>query len=283
MTDLLVTGAYGQLGRSLLHAARARGLEAVGHDLDTLDITDAAAVEALVAGLRPRALVNCAAYTAVDDCEVNEELATAVNATAVEHLARACRDCAGHFVHLSTDYVFAGDGTRPYLESDPVRPLSAYGRSKLDGEEQARVAPRHLIVRTAWLYGRAGNNFVEAIRRQIDSGASSLRVVADQTGCPTFSDDLADAILDLVACGATGAVHAVNSGVTTWHGFACEIARLLGAEVEIEPVTSADFPRPAPRPRYSVLDTSRLVSLIGRPLPQWQDALARYLGLPCAS
>jgi dTDP-4-dehydrorhamnose reductase len=283
MTDILITGVYGQLGRALVGAARARGLDTVGHDLDTLDITDAAAVERTVAELRPGAVVNCAAYTAVDDCESHQDLAVAVNATAVAHLARACTRCAARLVHISTDYVFAGDATRPYREEDPIGPMSAYGRSKLGGEEAARTTPEHLIVRTAWLYGRGGHNFVEAIRRQIDSGAASLRVVADQSGCPTLSDDLAEAILDLLACHARGVVHAVNSGTTTWHGFACEIARQLGAEVAIEPVTTAEFPRPAPRPRFSVLDTSRLEDLIGRKLPPWQDALARYLEAPCGS
>ncbi len=161
-----------------------------------------------------------------------------------------------------------------------MAPASAYGRGKLEGERLARTADRHLIVRTAWLYGHGGANFVEAIRRQIDGGASSLRVVADQVGSPTSSDDLAEAILDLADADAGGIVHAVNTGSTSWHGFAVEIARLLGAKVAIQAVTTADYPRPARRPAYSVLDTSRLAALIGRHLPPWQDALARYLGEP---
>jgi dTDP-4-dehydrorhamnose reductase len=243
---------------------------------------------AFVAGLRPRAVVNCAAFTAVDRCEEKEEAATAVNGTAVGHLARACNATASLLVQISTDYVFPGTAITPYREGDSVGPLSAYGRSKLRGEEEARLAQRHLIVRTAWLYGLGGPtpptgtgstaNFVEAIRRQVGDGAASLRVVADQVGSPTFCDDLALVILDLVRAGAKGVVHAVNAGVTSWHGFACEIVRQLGARVEVTAVSTAEYPRPARRPPYSVLDTSRLEALLGRPMPPWQDALARYLG-----
>jgi dTDP-4-dehydrorhamnose reductase len=283
VADLLVTGSYGQLGRAVLAAARRRGLEAEGHDVDTIDITDQEAVHRRLRELAPRAAVNCAAFTAVDDCEAREDLATLVNGTAVGHLACACNQVGATLIHVSTDYVFAGDATRPYREEDPVGPVSAYGRSKLHGEDLARQADHHLVVRTAWLYGHGGRNFVEAIRHQLDSGASVLRVVADQHGCPTLCDDLAAAILDLEACAARGVVHAVNSGVTTWYGFASEIARLLNAPVEILPVTTDEYPRPAPRPTYSVLDTSRLGALTGGQLPSWQDALGRYLETPCAS
>jgi dTDP-4-dehydrorhamnose reductase len=280
MIDLLITGLHGQLGRALAKLARQRGLNVAGHDLDTLDICDRRAVAELVGRLEPRTLVNCAAFTAVDACEADEATAIAVNGAAVGHLAAACNSTGSRLVQVSTDYVFSGDGDRPYTEADPVAPASAYGRGKLEGERLARTADRHLIVRTAWLYGHGGANFVEAIRRQIDGGASSLRVVADQVGSPTSSDDLAEAILDLADADAGGIVHAVNTGSTSWHGFAVEIARLLGAKVAIQAVTTADYPRPARRPAYSVLDTSRLAALIGRHLPPWQDALARYLGEP---
>jgi dTDP-4-dehydrorhamnose reductase len=228
-------------------------------------------------------VVNCAAFTAVDRCEQEEDLATAVNGTAVGHLAQACDRVGALLVQVSTDYVFPGSGSRPYREDDPVGPTSAYGRSKLVGEEAARIVERHLIARTAWLCGRGGPNFVEAIRRQAESGRSPIRVVADQHGSPTFCDDLADALLDLVARDARGVLHVAGSEATTWFGFACEIVRQLGAGVPVVPVTTAEFPRPAPRPAYSVLDTGRLQSVLGRALPPWRDALARYLGGPCAS
>jgi dTDP-4-dehydrorhamnose reductase len=257
--------------------ARGRGLAVIGHDLDTLDIRDADAVRQLVAETRPSVLINCAAYTAVDDCETDEDAALAVNGIAVGHLAAACTAAGVRLIHISTDYVFGGRGSRPYREDDSTAPISAYGRTKLEGERRAASAPDHLVVRTSWLYGHGGHNFVEAIRRQIDAGKPRLRVVDDQLGSPTFCDDLSEALLDLIAVPATGIVHAANAGQVSWHGFAVEISRILGSDTVIEPVTTDAFPRPAPRPAYSVLDTSRLTELIGRPLPPWQDAVARYL------
>ncbi len=277
LQKILVTGAYGQLGRSLTAASVARGVAFEGRDLDTLDICDAEAVRRWIVEAGPSIVVNAAAFTAVDECEDNEDRATAVNGTAVGHLAAACNEVGTQLIQISTDYVFAGDAERPYTEDDPVAPKSAYGRSKLRGEELARTADRHLVVRTAWLYGRGGRNFVEAIRGQIDVGVRTLKVVADQRGCPTFCDDLTDAILDLAAAGAAGTLHAVNSGSTTWNAFAVEIVRRLGADVEVVPVTTAEFPRPAPRPPYSVLDIDRLEAVLGRPMPHWQDGLGRYL------
>lgn len=273
----LITGAHGQLGRALTAGCAARNIGCEGRDIDTLDICDAGAARKWIVEAGPSVVINTAAYTAVDDCEIDEERATAVNGLAVGHLAEACNEIGALLIQISTDYVFPGDAERPYLEGDAVAPASAYGRSKLRGEELARSAHRHLVVRTAWLYGHGGRNFVEAIRNQINAGAPSLKVVADQRGCPTFCDDLASAILDLAATGATGVMHAVNSGSTTWHGFAVEIARLLGSAVDVAPVTTEEVPRPAPRPPYSVLDIRRLETALGRPMPPWQDGLRRYL------
>lgn len=280
--NVLVTGSYGQLGRAVLAEAGARAIPADGRDMDTIDITDRRAVTSWITEIRPRVVVNCAAYTAVDECEEHESLATAVNATAVGHLADACNATDSALIQVSTDYVFDGTASRPYREDDAVAPAGAYGRTKLLGEQSARTADRHLIVRTAWLYGLGGRHFVDAISRQIQGGSKQLRVVADQHGSPTFCDDLAAAVLDLVAREATGVVHAVNTGVTSWHGFAAEIVRQLGAEVEVVPVSTEEFPRPAVRPAYSVLDTSRLEDLIGRGMPGWQRALERYLEASCA-
>jgi dTDP-4-dehydrorhamnose reductase len=280
---ILVTGSYGQLGRAMTAEIEKKGIPALGRDLDTLDITNRDAVLEWIRSNSPRAVINCAAFTAVDDCETREDEALAANATAVGHLASACNETEACLIQISTDYVFDGHGTRPYREDDPVAPAGAYGRTKLRGEELAGTAKNHLIVRTAWLYGHGGRHFVGAIENQINSGNRQLRVVADQVGSPTLADDVASAVLDLVSAEATGTVHAVNTGSTSWHGFATEIARLRGAEVEVTPVTTDEFPRPAPRPPYSVLDTSRLKSLIGRSMPSWQDALARYLEVPCES
>jgi dTDP-4-dehydrorhamnose reductase len=280
---LLVTGSYGQLGRAVLDEASARGIATEGRDIDTLDISDPKAVDRWISTSRPGVVVNCAAFTAVDDCESREDEARVVNATAVDHLARACDAVDATLIHVSTDYVFDGTADRPYREDDPVSPIGAYGRTKLLGEQAAAGARRHLIVRTAWLYGHGGRHFVEAIRGQVERGTNPLRVVGDQHGSPTFSVDLAAAILDLAERDAVGIVHAVNRGATTWHGFAEEIVQLLGVDVEVRAVTTDEFPRPAPRPAYSVLDTTRLEQLLGRRMPSWQDALARYLEAACES
>jgi dTDP-4-dehydrorhamnose reductase len=253
-----------------------RGHEFFGLDLPELDVTDCDAVAAAVHTILPDTIVNCAAFTAVDAAENDEEAARAVNATAVAHLAEASNEVGASLVQISTDYVFDGASSRPYREDDATGPLGAYGRTKLAGEAAAAGARGHLVVRTAWLFGD-GANFVAAIRRQLDGGARTLRVVADQTGCPTYAVDLAEAILRLGERGARGLLHVVNDGSASWCDFAREIVLLLGAAAEVEPITTAQARRPAPRPAYSVLDASRAASLLGRPLPSWQDALGRYL------
>ncbi len=273
---LLVTGSRGQLGQAMERSAAARGLDFVGLDLPEFDITDAAAVAEVVSRIRPDAIVNCAAFTAVDAAEENEARATEVNGAAVGHLARSADEVGALLVQVSTDYVFDGTSRRPYREDDPPRPTSAYGRSKLVGEVAAARARRHLIVRTAWLFGD-GHNFVEAIVGQVVRGVASLRVVADQVGCPTYAEDLAAAILGLVEAGAAGVVHAVNHGAVSWHGFAVEIVGQLGAGIPVAPISTAETGRKAPRPAYGVLDSARLASLLGAPLPEWRDALGRYL------
>jgi len=274
---VLVTGARGQLGRALERAAASSGHSFLGADLPELDVTDRRAVLAWVLAGRPDAVINCAAFTAVDAAEEREAEALAVNATAVGWLAEAANAAGALLVQISTDYVFDGESVRAYRENDPVAPLSAYGRTKLAGEREAARARRHLIVRTSWLFGE-GSNFVEAILRQVAAGTRELRVVSDQEGCPTYAEDLAGAILGLVERGACGVVHATNAGATTWFELAREIVRLAGADVAVTPVATAEAPRPARRPRRSTLDSSRLAARLGAPLPDWRDALGRYLG-----
>ena len=280
---ILITGVHGQLGSATARVCSARKIEFEGRDIDTLDITDDGLVTEWITSSNATDVINCAAYTAVDDCENEEPTARAINGTAVGVLAHACDAIDARLVQISTDYVFPGTADRPYREEDPVSPVNAYGRTKLLGEEMAVRAGRHLVVRTAWLYGHGGRNFVEAIRGQIHGGASRLSVVADQQGCPTFCHDLAETVLDLIKAQANGIVHAVNSGSTTWHGFAVAIAAALGSAVEVQPVATADMPRPAARPAYSLLDTTRLRGILGRTMPDWQDALNRYLEAECAS
>jgi dTDP-4-dehydrorhamnose reductase len=274
---MLVTGSRGQLGRALARVAAAAPFELIGFDLPELDITDGVAVRATARAVRPDVIVNCAAFTSVDAAEIDEPGALAVNGTAVSHLAAAANEVSAPLVQISTDYVFDGTSRRPYREGDDPCPRNAYGRTKLTGERAAAAAARMLVVRTAWLFGESGPNFVEAIRRRLAAGEKHFEVVDDQRGCPTYALDLAEAVVGLVAAGATGIVHVVNDGDATWCGFAREIVRQLGFDVEVQPITTRQVGRPAPRPSYSVLDTSRLRALLGRTLPPWRDALARYL------
>jgi dTDP-4-dehydrorhamnose reductase len=280
---ILITGAHGQLGRALARICRERNIEFEGRDIDTLDIGNPTAVGEWIENSNATDVINCAGFTAVDDCEDNEQTALSINGAAVGYLADACNAIDARLVQISTDYVFSGDADRPYVEDDPVAPINAYGRTKLRGEELAAGARRHLVIRTAWLYGHGGRNFVEAIRGQIENGATRLTVVADQRGSPTFCGDLGEAVLDLVDADAQGIVHGVNSGSTSWHGLAVAIAGYLGSDVDVEPVATADLPRPARRPAFSVLDTSRLARVLGREMPSWQDALRRYLEVACES
>ncbi len=273
---LFVTGSRGQLGLALQRAASAAGHAFVGYDLPELDITDPVAVQRAIAGAMPEAVINCAAFTSVDAAEKQEAVALAVNGTAVANVARAADAAGATLVQLSTDYIFDGRLERPYREEDRPNPLSAYGRTKLAGERAAELARRHLVVRTAWLYGEGGN-FVAAIRRQLDAGQKVLRVVADQRGCPTYAEDLAGALLRLLESGALGVVHAVNAGDASWCEFAAEIVRQLGAAAEVVPISTAEAARAAPRPAYSVLDASQFRRIAGSDLPAWQDALARHL------
>ncbi len=272
---VLLAGARGQLGRALLEVGREHGWDILAFDRAALDITDPRAVAEAVRTVQPELIANAAAYTAVDKAEEEPGAAFAVNAKAVATLAELANETGSLLVHVSTDYVFDGRSSRPYREDDPPNPLSVYGRSKLEGERAAAGAREHLIVRTSWLFGR-GWNFVEAIRRQLHGGAKELRVVADQTGKPTYALDLAAGIVRLVVAGARGLFHVANGGETTWADFAREIAAQLGFSVPVVPITTAEAGRPAPRPAFSVLDTSRFEALCG-PLPPWRDALARYL------
>lgn len=272
---VLITGARGQLGRALVDLGRGQGWQLWAYDLPELDLADVGAVQEAVRTAQPEVIFNAAAFTAVDRAEEEPEAAFAVNAKAVATLAGLANEVGAVLVHVSTDYVFDGQGQRPYKEDDPPNPLSVYGRSKLEGEKAAAQARRHLIVRTSWLFGR-GWNFVEAIRKQLTNGARELRVVADQTGRPTYAEDLALALVQLVNLGAGGTFHVANSGATTWAGFAREIAAQLGFSVPVVDISTEEAGRPAPRPRYSVLDTAKFDSLL-QPLPPWQHALARYL------
>lgn len=274
---LLVLGGTGMLGRALVREARARGFAALGPSHGSLDIRDGAAVARAIAGFAADVVVNAAAFTAVDRCESERETADAVNGHAVAGVAAACAAHGARLVHVSTDYVFDGRGSEPYREDHPIAPLSAYGASKAIGERHALAAPDALVVRTSWVFGEGGPNFVQTMRSLVAQGRVPLRVVADQVGCPTYTGFLAGGILDLVARRATGVLHYANRPAVSWHGFASAIVDLETPAVEVVPVTTAEFPRPAPRPAYSVLDVTRSEGLLGRRVEPWLLGLAEYL------
>jgi dTDP-4-dehydrorhamnose reductase len=274
VTKALILGARGMLGRELM----AEFPGAPGLDLPDVDIRDEAAVRAVLAAERPTLVVNAAAYTQVDLCE-SDGAHVAVNDEAVGNLARACRDAGIVLAHVSTDYVFSGRAARPWREDDPADPVNAYGRGKLGGERRfLESGARGFVVRTSWLFGLHGPNFVDAILKQAEGGRTKLKVVADQEGRPTYAPDLARAIRLLAAAGASGLFHFANTGATTWYTLAREALRLAGFEgVVVHPCASSDFPRPARRPAYSTLDTSLYEKTVGEKPRPFPEALADYV------
>jgi dTDP-4-dehydrorhamnose reductase len=275
----LVVGAGGQLGADLVRlAAAVPGRSVVGRSRAELDVTDASAVAAAVAEIRPDVVLNAAAYTAVDAAEADEAAATLVNGDAPAHLARACAAHGGRLVHVSTDYVFAGDAAAPYEVDAPVAPRSAYGRSKLAGERAVRAAlpAASYVVRTAWVYGASGNNFVKTIAR-LERDRETIEVVDDQRGSPTWSADLARGLVALAGSAAPpGVYHCTNGGDTTWYGLARAVFAELGADPErVRPTSTDRYPRPAPRPAYSVLSAAAWRAAGLPALPDWRDALTR--------
>ncbi|MFC9975253.1 dTDP-4-dehydrorhamnose reductase [Spirillospora sp. NPDC127200] len=272
----LVTGAHGMLGREVVAVLRERGDRVWALGRDGLDIGDPRAVDAAVRDRRPDVVVNCAGWTRVDDAEEHEPEALRTNGDGVRHLSLACRAAGARLVHLSTDYVFDGTAARPYAEDHPPHPISAYGRTKLAGERAVLgVLPdTGYVVRTAWLYGRHGRNFVTTMIA-LEAERDTLEVVADQRGQPTWARDVARQIVPLADSGAApGIYHATNAGEATWHALAQEVFRLLGAdERRVRPTTAERFRRPAPRPAYSVLGHGRWAEA-GRPPPRdWRSAL----------
>jgi dTDP-4-dehydrorhamnose reductase len=278
-SKLLITGAAGQLGQALVLAAGRQGWEAAATDLHDLDITDPQLVWSELSRQRPEVVVNAAAATRVDDLESDPDGAILVNALGPRNLAVACRRLGIKLIHLSTDYVFDGAKPGPYVEWDRTEPLSVYGWSKLLGEEWVRQqCPDHFIVRTAWLYGHPGPNFVTAIlaRGRNLSPDGELKVVHDQRGTPTSTLALAPQLLALAATEAFGTYHATCQGETTWYEFAGLILAAAGITVRVTPCTTAEFPRPAPRPANSVLE-NRLLRVTGLDLmPPWQAAYRQF-------
>ena len=272
---IVVVGANGMLGRDLMALL---GDGSRGVDIAEIDVTSHESVERVLTTLHPSVVINCAAYTDVDGCETNVDTAMQVNGEGVAYLAMVTRELGAKLVHVSTDYIFDGGKGSPYLEDDPPHPLSIYGESKLTGEMNASFNPDHLIVRTQWLYGLYGKNFVETMLR-LGTEKDELTVVDDQIGSPTWTVDLAKAIIVLIEKGCQGVYHAANSEFCSWNGFAKAIFEESGLAVSVKPMTTEALNRPARRPLYSTLDCSKLKQDTGFQPQPWRDALRSYLKL----
>lgn len=274
---ILVTGGSGQLGTDVAQAAAAKGWQVWAPDHTELDITHPAQVESAIGDYRPDWVVHCAAYTAVDRAETEEKKCMAVNAAGTAYVAHACAAAGCGLLYPSTDYVFDGSGTAPHPVTERPAPLNVYGRSKLLGEQAAQAVPRHAILRISWVFGLHGNNFVKTMLRLAER-RTRLSVVDDQIGCPTYTVDLARLICQMTEQNAQGVFHATGSGQpVSWYDFARRIFDLAGKEIELEPTSTAAYPTAARRPLNSRLDCSALAAAGLTPLPEWQDALARYL------
>jgi dTDP-4-dehydrorhamnose reductase len=275
---ILITGANGQLGNEIRELApEYPQFDFRYTDIAELDITNAAEVDAYFGLHRPEAIINCAAYTAVDKAETDAETAFLVNATASGNLARAAQANGCFVVHVSTDYVYDGRNYRPYTETDAVNPVSVYGKSKLAGEQQVlQSGARAIVIRTSWLYSAFGNNFVKTMIKY-GRERDALNVVFDQAGTPTYARDLAKAILDIlpqaIASGNTGIFHYSNEGVTSWYDFAKAIHELAGISCSVSPIATKDYPTPAQRPFFSVLDKSLIRKSFAIEIPYWRDSL----------
>lgn len=275
----IVTGSKGLLGRNIIPLL-SEDFQIHGFDIDEWDITDPVRGRELIEEISPAVLINLAAATDVDGCEDRRDLAERVNVHGPAVLARLCAEKSIRLVHMSTDYVFKGDKGAPYKEDDAPDPISYYGFTKLAGERKIlEIHPSPLIIRTEWLYGTEGASFVTKIVAAARS-CGAVQVVNDQTGCPTYAQDLAVPISVLVKKGLTGIYHVVNSGASTWFTFAKEIFSLLGLAVDLTPTTSEKLARKAQRPAYSVLDCSKLTRDTGLVMRPWQEALQDFLSEP---
>lgn len=288
MMNVIVTGAEGQLGSELRAASRNSANNYVftdvcrlsGADTSYLDITDAASVKAFFLSRKADVIVNCAAYTNVDKAEDDAAAADLLNRQAVRNIALAAIDCGATVIHISTDYVFGGDGRVPYKENDAKNPLGVYGRTKLAGEEELLGSGcKAIIIRTAWLYSPYGKNFVKTMA-SLMATRQEVGVVADQVGSPTCAEDLAAFIYGIIETGMlghTGVYHYTDAGVVSWFDFAREICRLGGWDCAVKPLRSSEFPSKVRRPHYSVLDKSKTAETFGVEVPYWKDSLARCL------
>lgn len=274
---VLVTGVKGQLGHDVMNELAKRGYEGIGVDVEEMDITDREAVERVMREVHPDKVVHCAAWTAVDDAEDKEELCRKVNALGTENIARMCRKLSAPMIYLSTDYVFDGEGTRPWEPDDERHPLNVYGQTKYEGELAVeKYLDAYFIVRIAWVFGVNGKNFIKTMLR-LSETHDTLTVVDDQVGSPTYTYDLARLLVDMLETEKYGRYHATNEGLCSWYEFAKEIFRQAGREVKVLPVSSEEYPAKAKRPHNSRMNKEKLKEMGFTPLPSWEDALSRYL------
>jgi dTDP-4-dehydrorhamnose reductase len=279
---LLIIGSAGQLGGDFVKIAEQRRHTVVPVDYPQIDIRDKSSVESAINGSAPDAVINCAAFTAVDDCETNREAAFALNADACENLALAAKASSSLLIHISTDYVFDGAASSPYTEESATDPQTVYGQSKLRGEEIIAdlYGGGSMIFRIAWLYGAGGANFVKTIRRIASSGRQEnkpLKVVNDQFGTPTWTVSVCRQILSVIDSPERGVFHSTCEGACAWFDFAKEIVTAYGIDADVLPCTTEEFPRKAPRPRYSVLENARLKAMNANIMPDWREAFHEFL------
>jgi len=274
---ILITGSRGMLGQDLMKVLEDQH-QVIGYDIEEIDIGDEEQCLERIGDLSPDWIVNSAAYTDVDGCETNQVLASKINGQGPGNLAKAAAVVDARLIQISTDYVFQGQNSAPYLETDPTNPQTVYGKTKLEGENNilTLLPDKGLIVRTSWLFGLNGNNFIETILNVASQG-KDLRIVNDQYGSPTSTVDLSRGICELIKHKVSGTVNVTNVGTTTWFEFARYFLSKKYPEISLTPVSSMEYQRPARRPAYSVLSSEKLKSIIGNSLPDWQDAVDRYL------
>lgn len=276
---VLVTGVKGQLGYDVVNELTKRGMEAVGVDIDEMDITDAASVDKVIREAAPDAVIHCAAYTAVDAAEDNVELCRKVNAEGTQNIANVCRDLDIKMTYISTDYVFDGEGTRLWEPDDERNPLNIYGQTKYEGELAVQnTLDKYFIVRIAWVFGVNGKNFIKTMLN-LAKTRDTLTVVNDQFGSPTYTYDLSRLLVDMILTDKYGIYHATNEGICTWYEFAVEIFKQAGVDVKVLPVSATEFPAKAKRPSNSRMSKEKLTENGFEKLPTWQDALRRYLDI----
>jgi len=274
---VLVTGVKGQLGYDVVGELKKRNIEAVGVDIDEMDITDAASVDKVIKEASPDAVIHCAAYTAVDAAEDNVDICRKVNKDGTQNIANVCKELDIKMIYISTDYVFDGEGTRPWEPDDKPDPLNVYGLTKYEGEVAVTsTLSKYFIVRIAWVFGVNGKNFIKTMLN-LAKTHDSLTVVNDQFGSPTYTYDLARLLVDMVLTDKYGIYHATNEGIITWYDFACKIFETAGLNVKVSPVSASEYPAKAKRPSNSRMSKQKLVDNGFELLPTWQDALKRYI------